>query len=244
MPDKRIPKHIAMIMDGNGRWAKEHDLPRAEGHCRGAEMIDRMVEAASDRGIKYLTLYAFSEENWNRPSDEVVALMQLLRHFLSNRRARMIEKGIRFRAIGDFDKLPTDVQKEIVETQEATASGDRMMLIVALSYGARQEICRAINRVIASGAKEISPEEFSGWLDTDGIPDPDLLIRTSGEFRISNFLLWQLAYSELYFTEKLWPDFDERELEKAMEIYASRERRFGLTSDQIKSNLLQSEMTK
>ncbi len=231
---KRVPKHIAIIMDGNGRWAQEQGLARAEGHRRGAEMIERIVDACHDRGIRYLTLYAFSEENWNRPSDEVVALMQLLRHFLASKRKRLIEKRTSFRAIGDLDRLPPEVRSELMATEEATRNGDHMTLIVALSYGGRQEICRAVGRVIEKGMIEVTPEQFSQELDTVGIPDPDLLIRTSGEFRVSNFLLWQLAYAELYFSPVPWPDFDEEKLEEAIASYIERERRFGRTSAQMK----------
>jgi len=231
---KRIPKHIAIIMDGNGRWANEKGLPRAEGHRRGAETIEKIVVAARDRGIRYLTLYAFSEENWRRPNDEVLSLMQLMRHFLVSKRAELIEERTAFKVIGDVDRLPAEVRSEIAETVEATRDGDRMMLIVALSYGARQEICRAANAVIKEGARELTPEDIDGALDTSGIPDPDLLIRTSGEYRVSNFLLWQIAYSELYFTETLWPEFTEKHLDDALESFARRERRFGMTAKQIK----------
>jgi undecaprenyl diphosphate synthase len=231
---KRIPQHIAIIMDGNGRWARERGLPRAEGHRQGAEAIEKIVAACRERNVRYLTLYTFSEENWNRPSEEILALMQLLRHFLISKRQEMMEKGIRFRTIGEVEKLPSDVQAEIVRTREATAGGDRMDLVVALSYGSKQEICRAVNSVIRRGSCSITPEVLAGELDTAGIPDPDLLIRTSGEYRISNFLLWQLAYAELYFTDTLWPDFDEAELDRAIDSFSERERRFGLTSEQLK----------
>lgn len=230
----KIPRHIAIIMDGNGRWASEHSLPRTEGHRRGAETIEKIVKACHDRGIEYLTLYAFSEENWFRPSEEVLALMQLLKFFLASKRAEMREKGIHFSTIGDVEKLPSDVREELLATQEATKDGGKMGLIVALSYGGRQEICRAMNELQRRGAREISPEDINDALYTRGVPDPDLLIRTSGEYRISNFLLWQLAYTELYFTETLWPDFDEKELDRAIESFARRERRFGLTSEQIR----------
>ncbi len=231
---RRIPTHIAVIMDGNGRWAKERGLPRAEGHRRGAEAIERIVDDASERGIKFLTLYAFSEENWNRPSDEVLALMQLLRHFLVSKRADMVRKGVRFRTIGERERLPADVRSEVEHTIEATAGGEKITLIVALSYGSRQEICRAANVLVAEGETELTPERLAERLDTADFPDPDLLVRTSGEHRISNFLLWQLAYTELYFTDKHWPDFDEGELDLAIASFAERERRFGLTSDQLR----------
>jgi len=229
---RRIPRHIAIIMDGNGRWAIENDMPRAEGHRRGAERIEMIVEACKERNVKYLTLYAFSEENWNRPGDEVLALMQLLRHYLVSKRGGMIKKGIRFRVIGDIERLPAKLKRDIKETEEATKSGNKINMIVALSYGGRQEICRAAKSLIDKGVGEVTPDIFMNELDTADMPDPDLLIRTSGEFRISNFLLWQLAYAELYFTEKLWPDFDEEELDKAIDSFSARERRYGMTSEQ------------
>ncbi len=221
-------------MDGNGRWARERGQPRAEGHRRGAETIENIVSACRDRNVRHLTLYAFSEENWRRPSEEVLALMQLLRHFLSSKRAELIEKKTAFRAIGDLERLPADVRQELWETCEATKGGDRMTLIVALSYGGRQEICRAVNSLAGRGVKEVTPEIIETALDTSGIPDPDLLIRTSGEYRLSNFLLWQLAYAELYFTETHWPDFTAEELDRAIESFSRRQRRFGLTDDQLK----------
>ncbi len=229
---KRIPSHIAIIMDGNGRWANERGLPRAEGHRCGAETIEKIVIAARDRGIRYLTLYAFSEENWSRPSDEVLSLMQLMRHFLVSKRAELIEERTALRVIGDVERLPPEVRSEIMETMEATKDGDRMTLIVALSYGGRQEICRAANSLLKRGVRDFTPEILQGGLDTAGIPDPDLLIRTSGEYRVSNFLLWQIAYAELYFTETLWPEFSEHELDLAIESFANRDRRFGLTGPQ------------
>ncbi|MBN1283505.1 MAG: di-trans,poly-cis-decaprenylcistransferase [Proteobacteria bacterium] len=230
---RRIPRHIAIIMDGNGRWAKERDLPRAEGHRMGAEAIERIVSACRYRGVKYVTLYAFSEENWQRPSEEVLSLMQLMRHFLVVKRPEMVKEGTRFRVIGDVERLPADVRQEIAETVEATARGRNITLVVALSYGGRQEIVRAVNRLIGSGASDVTVESLSGALDTAGMPDPDLLVRTSGEMRVSNFLLWQIAYTELYITDRPWPEFDEAELDRAIESYKARERRFGLTDEQL-----------
>lgn len=232
---QRIPYHIAIIMDGNGRWAEEHGLTRAEGHRRGSETIERIVRACLARGVRHLTLYAFSEENWMRPSDEVVSLMDLLKGFLASKRSEMLENGIRFMTIGDTSRLPAELQRELKDTEAATRGGGAMSLIVALSYGGRQEICRAVNSLLKRGAREITQEDFSAALYTAGVPDPDLLIRTSGEYRISNFLLWQLAYTELYFTETLWPEFGEEELDRAIESFARRERRFGMTSEQINS---------
>lgn len=232
-----IPQHIAIIMDGNGRWAMEHELPRSEGHRCGAETIEKIVKACHSRGIKCLTLYAFSEENWMRPSEEVVALMGLLKRFLIAKREEMLREGIRFITIGETLRLPTDVQRELAETREATRGCDKMTLILALSYGSRQEIVRAANALIKRGIGEITVDLLSSELDTAGVPDPDLLIRTSGEYRVSNFLLWQLAYTEFYFTEALWPDFDEVELDRAIESYSCRERRFGMTGEQIKRSV-------
>ena len=191
-----LPRHVAIIMDGNGRWAQEKGLPRAEGHRRGAETIDLIVEAAHDRDIANLTLYAFSEENWSRPLDEVVELMKLLGEFLINKRKKMIDKGIRFNTIGNISRLPKELQDEIHTTCEVTKDGTQMNLIVALSYGARQEICTAVNELVKGGMNEVTPEAITQALDTSRFPDPDLLIRTGGDQRISNYLLWQCAYTE------------------------------------------------
>lgn len=230
-----LPKHVAIIMDGNGRWAQERGLPRVEGHRRGAETIDLIVEAAHDRGIANLTLYAFSEENWSRPLDEVIELLRLLSEFLVTKRKKMIDKGIRFNTIGNISRLPQELQDEIHRACETTKGGTVMNLIVALSYGARQEICNAVNQLVLGGAKEINPDAVSQALDTSGFPDPDFLIRTSNELRLSNFLLWQCAYTEFYFTDVLWPDFDEAAFDRALEDYAQRERRFGMTGEQVKT---------
>jgi len=209
-------------------------MSRAEGHRRGAERIESIIESCKSRGIKYITLYAFSDENWSRPDNEVLALMQLLRHFLVTKRMSLVEKGVRFCTIGDIERLPAELRQDLAETMEATKSAASITMIVALSYGGRQEICRAAASLVKKGVEDITPELFERELDTADVPDPDLLIRTSGEYRISNFLLWQLAYAELYFTETLWPDFDEKELDRAIDSYSSRERRFGLTGEQIK----------
>lgn len=230
---KQIPKHVAIIMDGNGRWAKAHGLSRIEGHRLGAEVTDEIVTAANDLGVSYLTLYAFSDENWNRPADEVAALMILLQNFLQSRRPKMVREGIRFSTIGDLARLPQRVREEIAETKEVTAHGSGLTLVLALSYGSKQEIVRSVNRLIEYGKSNITVEDISSQLDTDFMPDPDLLIRTSGEKRISNFLLWQLAYTELYFTDTLWPEFSTEEFKKALAEYQKRERRFGKTSEQI-----------
>ena len=231
----KAPPHVAIIMDGNGRWAKERGLPRIEGHAKGVEVTDTIVSAAAELGIKFLTLYAFSDENWERPAEEVAALMQLLQHYLQIKQEKMIREGIRLETIGAVSRLPKSVQEEIAHCKEATAGGQRMTLVLALSYGARSEILRAANRLLQQSKREITAADFSAALDTARIPDPDLLIRTSGEQRISNFLLWQLAYTELYFTETLWPDFGRKDLEKAIEEFNQRERRFGRTSEQLES---------
>ena len=236
---EKLPRHIAIIMDGNGRWAKKKNLNRISGHIKGVDAVREIVTACRELGIKVLTLYAFSIENWRRPNDEVAALMGLLREYLSKEREEMVQNNIRLSAIGRIEDLPLEVQNTLRETSKKTEQCDGMILNLALSYGGRSEILHAIQGILSDFQKgKIKPEEvnlqrFSQYLWTRGIPDPDLLIRTSGEFRISNFLLWQIAYTELYVTETLWPDFDRKELLKAIAAYQSRERRFGLTSEQL-----------
>jgi len=235
----KLPRHIAIIMDGNGRWAKKKLLNRISGHVKGVDAVREVVTACRELGIKVLTLYAFSVENWRRPKDEVSALMKLLREYLIKEGEEMLQNNIRLCAIGRVEDLPLDVQNTLQETMKKTEQCDGMILNLALSYGGRSEILHAVQGLLSDFQKgKIKPEEitlqrFSQYLWTRGIPDPDLLIRTSGEFRISNFLLWQIAYTELYVTETLWPDFDRRELSKAIADYQSRERRFGLTSEQL-----------
>ncbi len=237
-PDK-LPVHLAIIMDGNGRWAQQRMLKRIVGHQRGAETVKMVVEQSSLLGIKYLTLFAFSSENWSRPAVEVRALMTLLKKYIRQETARMMRKNIRYNVIGNRSDLPTDVNDTLDEAIQKTSGNTGMTLTLALSYGGRQELSMAAARLardVAAGKctpEEITPELFGGYLDTGGLPDPDLLVRTSGEMRISNFLLWQLAYTELYFTETNWPDFTISELHKALADYQSRERRFGKTSDQL-----------
>jgi undecaprenyl diphosphate synthase len=236
---EKLPRHIAIIMDGNGRWAKKQSLSRISGHIKGVNAVREVVTACRELGIKVLTLYAFSIENWRRPKDEVAALMELLKDYLIKECEEMIEKNIRLCAIGRLEDLPPDVQDILRETIQKTQPCDGMILNLALSYGGRSEILHAVHGILSDLQKgKIRPEEinvqrFPQYLWTRGIPDPDLLIRTSGEFRISNFLLWQIAYTELYITETLWPDFDRQELLKAIADYQSRERRFGLTSEQL-----------
>lgn len=235
----KLPTHLAIIMDGNGRWAQQRMLKRIVGHQRGAETIKMVVEQASLLGIKYLTLFAFSSENWSRPAMEVKALMALLKKYIRQETARMMRKNIRYNVIGNRSELPDDVNATLEDAIRETSGNTGMVLTLALSYGGRQEISMAAGRLardVAAGKikpDDISMDLFSGYLDTGGLPDPDFLIRTSGEMRISNFLLWQLAYTELYFTETYWPDFTINEFHKALADFQSRERRFGKTSDQL-----------
>ena len=236
---EKLPRHIAIIMDGNGRWAKNKALSRISGHLKGVNAVREVVTACRELGIKVLTLYAFSIENWKRPAEEVNALMGLLKEYLQKECEEMLQNNIRLNAIGRLSDLPPDVQATLQETIKQTEHCDGMILNLALSYGGRSEILHAVQGIVSDLKKDkIKPEEitvqrFSQYLWTHGLPDPDLLIRTSGEFRISNFLLWQIAYTELYVTDTLWPDFDRRELSKAIADYQSRERRFGLTSEQL-----------
>lgn len=237
-PDK-LPVHLAVIMDGNGRWAQQRMLRRIVGHQRGAETVKMVVEQASLLGIRYLTLFAFSSENWLRPAMEVRALMTLLKKYIRQETARMMRNNIRYNVIGNRSDLPDDVNLTLDEAIQKTSGNTGMVLTLALSYGGRQELSMAAARLARDVAVGKLPPEainvdlFGTYLDTGGLPDPDFLIRTSGEMRISNFLLWQLAYTELYFTDINWPDFTINELHKALADYQSRERRFGKTSDQI-----------
>ena len=230
---KRIPKHVAIIMDGNGRWAKKKGFQRVRGHQKGAEDVREIVTASREAGIRWLTLYAFSQENWKRPRLEVQALMKLLKRFLKNELNEMLENEIRLKTIGRTENIPLDTRQILLDTIEKTAHNTGMTLTLALSYGSRQEIvdaCIKIGRLIKNGDKaveEIDEKLISSCLYTAEMPDPDLLIRTSGEYRISNFLLWQLSYTELYITPTLWPDFGKEEYLRALEDYQRRERRFG-----------------
>jgi len=236
---QKLPRHVAIIMDGNGRWARKKSLNRIRGHMKGVDAVRETVRTCRELGIKILTLYAFSVENWKRPKEEVAALMSLLKEYLTKERDEMIKNNIRLSAIGRTEDLPRDVQNVLRETMENTRACDGMTLNLALSYGGRSEILHAVHEILRDvQEKKIRPEgitfqRFSQRLWTRGIPDPDLLIRTSGEFRISNFLLWQIAYTELYVTETLWPDFNRKELMKALADYVARERRFGMTSEQV-----------
>lgn len=235
----RLPRHLAVIMDGNGRWAKQRMLRRIVGHQRGVETVRLIVEECSSLGIGYLTLYAFSSENWLRPRSEVAALMALLKKYIRSETPRMMKNNIRFNVIGDRSELPPDVEREVTDALDQTAANSGMVLTLALSYGSRQEIVRAARQLAGDlvagrvAADKVDERLFADYLFTAGIPDPDLLIRTSGEMRVSNFLLWQLAYTELYFCDVNWPDFGKKELHRALHDYQARERRFGKTSDQL-----------
>lgn len=237
-PD-RIPRHIAIIMDGNGRWAKRQGLSRMFGHRQGVETVHEITEAAAELGIGYLTVYAFSTENWNRPKDEVDALMSLLVDTVVKETPTLMKNNVQLLTIGDLDRLPAEARKKFRDCMQQTAANTGLKLVVALSYSSRWEIVNAIRHIasdVCSGAmrlEDISEQAVSAHLTTADMPDPDLLIRTSGELRISNFLLWQLAYSELYFTSCLWPEFTVEEFYKAIVDYQHRERRFGMTSEQI-----------
>ena len=232
-----VPKHVAIILDGNGRWAKAKGMPRNYGHTAGAKNVETVCQAAHDLGVKYVTMYAFSTENWNRPEGEVEALMKLLESYLKNCIKTADKNNMRVRVIGDTTRLSERFQERIRELEAASAKNDGLNLQIAINYGSRDEMTRAMRRMsedVAAGKRkpeEITESVFEEYLDTAGIPDPDLLIRTSGELRLSNFLLWQLAYSEFYFTDVPWPDFHKEELERAIEAYNKRDRRFGGLTD-------------
>ena len=229
----RIPQHIAIIMDGNGRWAMERGKERTFGHQAGVEAVRRITSECTRLGVKFLTLDTFSTENWNRPDDEVAALMGLVLSSLEDE--IFMKNNVRFRVIGDVKRLPDAVQQKLRETEEHTAKNDAMTMVVALSYSSRWEITNAVKEMIAEGVnpQDITEDAVSQHLTTNFMPDPDLLIRTGGEVRISNYLLWQIAYSELYFCDTYWPDFDEAELHKAIQSFQSRQRRYGKTEAQV-----------
>ena len=249
----RIPQHIAIIMDGNGRWAMERGKERTYGHQAGVETVRRITSECTRLGVKYLTLYTFSTENWNRPDDEVAALMGLVLSSLEDE--IFMKNNVRFRVIGDLKRLPDVVQQKLRETEEHTAKNDAMTMVVALSYSSRWEITNAVKQIVSEvhdmdedpkkilsriktggiRAEDITEEYISQHLCTNFMPDPDLLIRTGGELRISNYLLWQIAYSELYFCDTYWPDFDEEELHKAIQSFQSRQRRYGKTEAQVEA---------
>uniref|UniRef100_A0A7C3Z2Z0 Isoprenyl transferase n=1 Tax=Desulfobacca acetoxidans TaxID=60893 RepID=A0A7C3Z2Z0_9BACT len=245
----RLPRHVAIIMDGNGRWAKRRGLRRVRGHAEGAESVRVIVRLARRLGLEYLTLYAFSEENWQRPTLEIRALMNLLLRYLRQELPELQENHINLKAIGDLKRLPENIQRELARTEAATREGAQMTLLLALSYGGRSEIVHAAQSLaqdLLTGRlqlENIDPETFSSRLYTAGLPDPDLLIRTSGEYRLSNFLLWQTAYTELYCTDTLWPDFREEDFIKALLEYQQRDRRFGLTQEQVAARVSNSNPT-
>lgn len=234
----KIPRHVAIILDGNGRWAKKRFMPRNYGHTMGARAVEQICEDADSIGIKYLTVFAFSTENWNRPSDEVAALMKILNNYLKDCIKRANNNDMVVRVIGDKNGLSDEVKNRTMELEEKTKNNKGLNFTIAINYGGRDEILRGVRRMLEDyGEKKIEPEQldsllFSSYLDTKELPDPDLLIRTSGEERISNFLLWQLAYTEFYFTDVLWPDFNKKELIKAVEKYNKRERRFGKVKEE------------
>ncbi|WP_443770764.1 isoprenyl transferase [Anaerostipes sp.] len=233
MENLNVPQHVAIILDGNGRWAKKKHLPRNVGHAQGSKTVEKIIEDANDMGIKYLTVYAFSTENWKRPQDEVNALMKLLRDYLKICIKRANKNNMKVRVIGDISGLSEDLQQKILELEEASKNNTGINFTIALNYGSRDEMVRAMKAMtddIEAGnlkKEDITEDTFKNYLDTKELPDPDLLIRTSGEERLSNFMLWQLAYTEFYFTDVLWPDFNKKELKKAIEYYNGRDRRFG-----------------
>ncbi len=232
-----VPNHVAIILDGNGRWAKAKGLPRTAGHVQGAKTVEDICEIAYNMGINYLTVYAFSTENWNRPDDEVSALMTLLRNYMKNCLKRAQKNNMCVRVLGDKTRLDDDIREKINTLEEATKNNTGLHFQIAINYGSRDEMTRAIKKVAAKveagelKAENITEQVIENELDTAGIPDPDLMIRTSGEQRISNYLLWQLAYAEFYFTSVPWPDFNKAELEKAVEAYENRDRRYGLVKE-------------
>lgn len=238
---EHLPTHLAIIMDGNGRWAQAQGLPRSEGHKAGTEAVNRVVRWCRSWGLKHLTLYAFSEQNWGRPEEEVGALMSLLLRYVREQREEIIEKRIRLRVIGDEERLPSFVRAPLKALIKDSAQHEGMTLTLALSYGGREELVRAVRRVTAQVTQgvlqldQLTEEHISAALDAPDLPDPDLILRTSGEHRLSNFLLWQCAYSELYFLDKSWPEVDAQDFIKAFQHFAQRQRRFGLTSAQINS---------
>ena len=238
-----VPQHVAIILDGNGRWAKAKGMPRNYGHAQGSKNVERICEEAWRMGIKYLTVYAFSTENWNRPDDEVNALMKLLHNYMKTCLKTAEKNDMKVRVIGDITRLDEDIQKRILELEEATKNNGGLNFQIAINYGSRDEMIRAIRKIAKDcvdgkvDPDEIKEETFEQYLDTKGIPDPDLMIRTSGALRLSNYLLWQLAYTEFYFTDVPWPDFSKEELEKAIETYNHRDRRYGGVKEEEEQNV-------
>ena len=228
-----IPRHVAIILDGNGRWAKKRGLPRNAGHVQGAKVVEDMCEITWNKGIEYFTVYAFSTENWSRPDDEVAALMKLLRNYMTNAKKRANKNNMCVRVLGDKTRLDKDLQESIADLEQSTSGNTGLHFQIAINYGGRDEITRAVRSIASDAAdgkiklQDINEELVNSRLDTAGLPDPDLLIRTCGEQRISNFLLWEVAYTEFYYTDVAWPDFDEAELDKAIEAYNQRDRKYG-----------------
>ncbi len=241
MGEALAPRHVAIIMDGNGRWATSKGLKRTDGHSAGVETVRRVVEAAADMGIEYLTLFGFSSENWNRPKEEVGYLMNLIRVYLKKEVSELNKNGVCLKIIGDRSSLDADIIQEIENCEELTKNNKRITVTIALSYGGRQDIINAAKKIateVTNGnisLNDINENSFSNYLDTAGTPDPDLMIRTSGEQRISNFLMWQLSYAELYFTETHWPDFSAKDLSEAVEAFKNRDRRFGKIKDKARA---------
>lgn len=231
-PLEKIPQHVAMIMDGNGRWALQRGLPRLAGHKAGTENLRRVIRATVEYGIKYLTIYAFSTENWGRPAEEVNGLMLILQNVIDRELNELHSEGVQLRHIGRLERLDPAIQKKVLKAIELTKNNDRLILNVAFNYGGRDEIVRAIQKIIKDGipAEDVTDELVNQYLYTVGVPDPDLIIRTSGELRVSNFLIWQAAYSEWYITPTFWPDFDKEEYYRALESFANRDRRYGKVS--------------
>lgn len=232
IPAEKLPRHVAMIMDGNGRWALSRGLPRLAGHKAGTENLRRVIRSTVEFGVKYLTIYAFSTENWGRPLEEVRGLMSILEDVLQKELAELHKEGVQLRHIGRLERLPGRLQEQVLDAIELTKNNDRLVLNVAFNYGGRDEIVHAIQKMIKDGipSEEVTDEIVSRYLYTAGVPDPDLIIRTSGELRVSNFLIWQAAYSEWYVTPTFWPDFDKEEYARALEAFAQRDRRYGKVS--------------
>jgi undecaprenyl diphosphate synthase len=239
LPLERVPKHVAIIMDGNGRWAKARGLPRTEGHRAGTENLRQILKACVEFGVEILTIYAFSTENWNRPRAEVRLLMRILESVIDRELRELHESGVQIRHIGEIDRIESRLQGKIREACDFTRNNTRLILNVAFNYGGRDEIVQAVRRIVADAipADQIDEDLISSYMYTRDLPDPDLIIRTSGEMRTSNFLTWQGTYSEYYFTPKYWPEFDKEELRKALVEYSHRTRRFGMTDEQIQSDL-------
>jgi undecaprenyl diphosphate synthase len=235
LPIDKVPRHVAIIMDGNGRWALSRGLPRLAGHKAGTENLRRVIRASAEFGIKYLTIYAFSTENWGRPPEEVRGLMHILEDVIDRELSELNKEGVQLRHIGRLERLVPKLQKKVLEAIELTKKNDRLVLNVAFNYGGRDEIVQAIQRLMKDGVgpEKVTDELVSQYLYTAGVPDPDLIIRTSGELRVSNFLIWQAAYSEWYITDTYWPDFDKEEYRRALEIYGKRDRRYGGVSETV-----------